>query len=75
MFQHRHMETIAATLRSLRPFDHSLQGGRLSPAFVTWAATVRAFANTIAADNARFDRARFYRASGLTAAEDSMETV
>jgi hypothetical protein len=66
--QRRHFELIAATVRSLQ----SIPGADESADYATGYDTARAdiatqFANRLAGENPRFDRARFLAACGVQA--------
>jgi hypothetical protein len=50
---------IAATLRTVRPKEEDLSERE------QWAGTVRAFADSLATTNARFNRERFCKACGV----------
>jgi hypothetical protein len=55
---------IASALKCLSPikYDDDLPGGGYSDAHRTWKDCVTGIADAMAADNGRFDRARFYDA-------------
>lgn len=58
---------IAAALRGARPFGQTVSGARFGmhpAARQQWHADTDALADALAADNPRFDRARFLAAAG-----------
>lgn len=57
----KHYEAIAAAFARIRP-DRDM--GASDEQFDQWATDVLAISAVLAADNVRFDRARFYAACG-----------
>jgi len=57
----KHYVAIAGVLKSTRPAEHWDANKREQ-----WTLDVRAIADVLAQDNARFDRARFIKACGGT---------
>jgi hypothetical protein len=62
LFQARHYEATALLLSELRPVSADAPLPGRAPAFVQWALTVKTFAEVLALDNPRFDKARFLKA-------------
>lgn len=59
MFQHRHYETVADTLKMVRPNEH------WSPnKLMQWDMTVREFVRVFNTDNPKFSPDRFRKACG-----------
>ena len=75
LFQKRHFQALASTLRSVKPVSLYSQANKTAmTALLIWETTVIQTAKTLSKDNPAFDMAKFLKAADASGIKPSTKT-